>query len=526
MNMKLKKIIYASVLTVLMIVAGTGCSKNKFDINANPDDVTDVSVTPSVLLPGALQATATSIASEWWFIDWWMGHGARSGSYQSFNEEETYKFTNDFHNTIWTGLYANANNYQIMINKAVETGAGTYEAIGRIMKSHNFQILVDIYGNIPYSEAFMGTAASTPKYDKAVDIYNAIFADLDAAIALLQDAVATDPAKNPDIATSDLVYAGDPTMWIKFANTLRLRMLVHMHNGISATTVAPGVDIAAQVAKIDMSIGFLGAGESAHLNPGFTGTKPQPYYRFYHTSEAGSGSQRDHLRASKYAIDYYAWDGDPRASRFYTAPSGGHKGIEFGTPAGTGVPIGDELSNIRGIGLSPNAANSRAWIMTSVESLFLQAEAAERGFLTTAGTAKDLLTAAVRESFVWLGLTAAQADTYMTANAGYPDVDYDAPALGAGLEPGGLYTILSQKWFALNMIAPYELWTDWRRTDIVYGEGGGFDPGPTISVDPNAGDVIPIRLFYPQNEYNYNATNVGGEGTINVYTGKVFWDLN
>jgi hypothetical protein len=61
-----------------MVAAVTGCSKKKFEINANPNDVTDVSVTPSVLLPGALQATSTIIASEYWFIGWWMGHGARS----------------------------------------------------------------------------------------------------------------------------------------------------------------------------------------------------------------------------------------------------------------------------------------------------------------------------------------------------------------------------------------------------------------------------------------------------------------
>jgi hypothetical protein len=49
--MKIKNIIYATTLTAIMIGAGTGCSKDKFDINANPDDVTDVSVTPSVILP-------------------------------------------------------------------------------------------------------------------------------------------------------------------------------------------------------------------------------------------------------------------------------------------------------------------------------------------------------------------------------------------------------------------------------------------------------------------------------------------
>jgi hypothetical protein len=523
--MKFKNIIYTTTLAVVMVAAVTGCSKKKFDINSNPNDVTDESVTPSVLLPGALQATSSNIASEYWFLAWWMGHGARSGSYQSLNEEETYKFTNDFHAGVWNGLYANANNYNIMITKAEQLGQGTYEAIGRIMKSHNFQILTDIYGNIPYTEAFKVKEFPTPKYDKSIDVYKGIFADLDKAIALLNNATATDPAKNLDIATADLVYGGNLVRWKQFANTLRLRMLVHLHNGITTTTVAPGIDVAAQMAKVT-SDGFLQAGQSAHLNPGFSGTKPNPYYRFYHTNEAGSGSQRDYLRASDYAIRYYNWDGDPRVSRFYVAPGAAHKGIVFGTPSGPGVPTGGELSSIRGPGLIPNGAASRAWILTSFESLFLQAEARHRGFLTTGPTALQLTNAAIRESFVWLGLTTADADAYITGNASYPDVDYNGVSQGPGLPAGGLFTIMSQKWFALNMIAPYEVWTDWRRTGVVYGAGGGFEAGPKLSIDPNAGNQIPIRLFYPQNEYNYNSTNVGAEGTINVYTGKMFWDLN
>jgi hypothetical protein len=529
--MKLKNIIFATTLSAVMIAAVTGCNKKRFEINANPDDVTDVSVTPSVLLPGALQATSTNIASEWWFIGWWMGHGARSGSYQSFNEEETYRFTNDFHNGIWNGLYANANNYNIMINKAKDAGAGTYEAIGRIMKSFCFQILTDVYGNMPYSEAFKGTAVATPKYDKSIDIYKGIFTDLDAAITLLSNSVATDPAKNPDITNSDLVYGGNLVMWKKFANTLRLRMLVHLYNGITTQTVAPGIDVAAQVAKFTQSnnnAGFLGAGQSAVLNPGFTGTKPQPYFRFFNTNEAGTGSQRDWAKASDYAIRYYNVDGDPRIDQFYVAPTGGHKGIVFGTPAGGSAPIGEELSSVRGPGLSPKGAASDAWILTSTESLLIQAEARQRGILTSGPTAKALLTAAIYDSFDWLGLTDTDADDYLTYNAGFPDIDYDAGPLAPGLPTGGLYSILTQKWFALNSIAPYEVWTDYRRTGIVYGVGGGFDPGPRISVDPGttAGAKIPVRLLYPQNEYNYNADNVSAEGTINVTTGRIFWDLN
>ena len=520
--MKYNKIIYT--VLVAAVLGATGCSKEKFSINSNPDDVTEAAITPSLLLPAAQQATALLMVNDFWFLSWWMGHGARSGSYQTLNDEETYKFSNDFKVGNWNALYANARNYHIMVTKASALGQDLYNAIGRIMRSHNFQMLVDLYNNIPYSEAFQTTDIPQPKYDKGIDVYKGILADLDAAKALLETG-ATDPASNPDVAVADFMFQGNVTRWLQFLNTLRLRCLVHLHNGITTNTVVAGINVAAEMAKIGPE-GFLGAGQSAHIQPGFSGTKPTPYWRVFVTSEAGTTSQRDFLRASDYAIRYYAYDGDPRRERFYVHPAGGAKGIIFGTPSGGAVPLGDALSTIRGLGYVPNGAASRAWILTSVESLFLQAEARQRGFLTTGPSASALLTSAIRESFVWLGLTSAQADTYIANNAGYPDVDYFAPSIVAGEPGGGLFTIVQQKWFALNMINSLEIYTDWRRTDIKYGAAGTFDAGPTISVDPGAASSIPKRLLYPQNEYNYNAPNVLAEGTINVFTSKIFWDLN
>lgn len=504
------------MLAALVLFAS--CKKDKFDINSNPDDVTDASVTPTVLLPGALQATSAVIATDWTFLQMWMGYWARSGSYQSLTDIETYKFTNDFQNQVWNDLYANANNYNLMIIKAKAAGSGTYEAIGRIMKSHDFQILVDVYNDVPYFEAFQSTVIPTPKYDKGIDIYKDLFRQLDTAVNLLNDEDATAAALNPEISSADLVYKGNTTSWKRFANTLRLRMIMHLQNGANSTQAVSGFDIASEVSKITDD-GFIGAGQSAHLNPGFTGTKPNPFYRSYVTNEAGTTSQRDYVRGSAYAIGYYGYDGDPRIDRFYVAPSGADQtGIEFGTPAGDQDLIGSKLSDVRAPGYIPNGSSSRAWILTSVESLFLQAEAAERGVIT--GDAKQLYTSAVTESFVWLGLTSTDAEDYMGYNAGYEDVDYDATG-------GGLFTILTQKWFALNGIAPYEIWTDYRRTDYVIGAPVGYDPGPPISVDPaTTSTTIPVRLFYPQSEYNYNPTNVAAAGAVNVFTGKIFWDLN
>lgn len=160
-------------------------------------------------------------------------------------------------------------------------------------------------------------------------------------------------------------------------------------------------------------------------------------------------------------------------------PSGAtkHRGITFGEISGVDPNnVGNKLSSVYGTGLIPNGATTDAWILTSVESMFLQAEAVYRGLIP--GDSETALGDAVRESFTWLGLTDAQADAYITGNAGYADVDINAAALSPTQAAGGMYTILSQKWFALNSIATLEVWTDYRRSDIAYGAVVDFDPGP------------------------------------------------
>lgn len=542
------------VATALFAVAITGCKKDDFAINTNPDDITASTVDYKTVLPASITVTAAIQATSFTFLQKYMGYWARSGSYQDPTDEETYTFTNDFGVGIWNSLYSNANNYSFVIEKANANGAGFYEAIARTMKSLNFQMLVDVYGNVPYSEAFIGGTIRTPKYDDDKAIYDSLFVELDKAIALLNNPVLSSPEANPAIATNDLIFKGNATNWKKFINTIKLRLLMHMGNtsfagGVETNTFVAGANQVARMAIITAEgSGFLGAGLSAEINPGYNDTKPNPYVRAYVKNELGAlPGTGDQTKANAYAVGnpgtgpnpgYYAYNGDPRVNRFYSlplAPTGTttQRGIQYGELAVAGSPnIGSNLSGIGGPGLIPNGAASRAWILTGAESLFLQAEAARRGLL--AGNAANLLTAAVRESFVWLGLTAGQADSYLSGNATYPDVDINGVSQGAGLPAGGMYTIYSQKWFALNSIATLEVWSDYRRGNMVYGVGSGFDPGPPISVNPaNTKTAIPIRLFYPQNEYSYNEGNVVGEGVINVFTAggpagknRIFWDQN
>ncbi|MBI5856539.1 MAG: SusD/RagB family nutrient-binding outer membrane lipoprotein [Sphingobacteriales bacterium] len=561
--MKLNKLIYGVVFAVLLITAGSSCRKGQFNINKNINQPTDSTITYNAVTPAAMNATGSIIARRWGTIQNWMSYWARSGTYAPNVTEETYQITTLFGNAVWDACYDNAYDYEIVRIKAAQAGAGFYEGIARIMKTIDFQILVDVYGDVPYSQALKGSGNPTPAYDKGVDIYKALLREIDAGILLIRRAVVTTTNANKDIATEDIMFHGDRNMWVKFANTLKLRLLIHAYavgaidKNVELTIINNTVDTAAG----NTPYGYLGAGQTASVNPGYASVdKPNPFYNQYVANTDGSTAANNvYYKANEWGIEYYKWDGDPRVTnvitggdRIYTPGSGGRIGVAYGLPPIT-ANAATVLAGI-GPGVYKSVTAPQA-ILTSSESLFLQAEAKQRGWnIITPGTAQQLMNAAMDESFIYYGVpnAVAAAAAYRTANQTYPDVDYNGVAQGTGAPVGGLFTILSQKWFAMNGVNTLETWTDWRRvpytevatkvlynnsnaptTNFVYGDGGFFfggtnspGPGPFRSVSPQitAADNIPVRYLYPQSEYNYNPANVGAQGTITRYS-RVFWDL-
>ena len=552
--MKLNKLIYVVPLAALILVAGPGCRKGQFNINKNVNNVTDSTVSYFVVLPAAMNASGRIVASSWGPIQNWMSYWSRSGTYAPNVLEETYQITTGFGTGIWNNIYDNNYDYNIVQIKAHTAGGDFYEGIARIMKALNYQQLVDVYGDVPYSQALKGSGNPTPAYDKGLDIYKSLLREIDAGMALINGATVTATNANKDVATNDIMFHGDKTMWNKFGNTLKLRMLIHCVN-------VGAIDKAAEMAIINTNgNGFLGAGQNAEINPGYSGVdKGNPFFNTYKTNTDGSGSANDvYYKANEWGIEYYKWDGDPRVTnalvagtggRFYTAGSGGLIGVPYGIP-----PVAQYAAAVvAGIGPALNkGATAPQWVITSSESFFLQAEARFRGWITSGPTAQALMTSGIYESFTYTGVPnpVAAANTYIAANATYPDVDYNGAAQYAGGPVGGLYTILQQKWFAMNGYATEETWTDWRRvaytevatkligganaptTNFIYGHGGGFTggpaspgPGPFRSISPqiSPADQIPVRYLYPQTEYNHNAGNVPAGITR---TSKVFWDAN
>ena len=128
------------------------------------------------------------------------------------------------------------------------------------MTVFDYQQLVDNYNNVPYSQALQGTKKSNPAYDNGSAIYDDLLKQLDAAIALIQGAPTTDA--NPGVA--DIMYGGNMTNWLKFANTLKLRLALRQSN-VAAKTAALKAAVAATA-----SLGYIDASISALVNPGYT----------------------------------------------------------------------------------------------------------------------------------------------------------------------------------------------------------------------------------------------------------------
>jgi len=506
----MKKIYKFSIFVGLMALAASGCKKDFFDINKNPNSATESQMTAELILPLALHQTAVNSALGYDPLQRWMGYWSPSGSFSPNAEEATYNITGNFMAGRWSGIadvLFDLHNAEV---RARESGQDFYVGISMIMKAHLFQNLVDMYGNVPYSEAFDMDQFSTPKYDKGEAIYADLQVKLDSAINIMKGA--TVPAKATNI---DIVFKGNANLWVRLANTLKLRLLIRQ------TEINPNPT--AELSKIKANGGVLQAGQSASAQPGYMKdvNKQSPFYNSFGLTVAG-GQANDFSRANAYMISQLSSSEDPRLGRFYkpaTSP------VSASVPyVGTvyGAPPNDQFNGNRTSNIGPGLAASPeqpAWIVTSVESLFLQAEAVARGWDIGGpyATAKEAYEAAVRESFVWLNVGTSSAASITAANtymANYARANWNNAGSTVASQ---VRFVVFQKYLALNGINALEAWNDYRRL--------GIPEDVPISIRPDkVSNTLPVRLLYPTTEYAVNGDNANAEGSINPFTSTLFWD--
>ena len=547
------------ILLFITTVFASGCKKY-LDVNNNPNQPTVV--TPNVVLSAALTGAAADIGTDFPNVNRYMGYWSRSGSYVSDPINEQYQFNNSMTDADWAAEYSTLNRYHYIETAGTVNGLPFYVGVAKTMEALMFSRLVDVYGNVPYSQAFNPVKYQAPKYDDAATIYGELITKLDSAVTVFQAAETYyKTAPKTQVTTDDqydLIFgrgAGVATTlrmteWIQFANTIKLNLLLH--------EAAPGVITdayrIAEIAKINANgAGYLPAGLSAAVNPGYSNTsnKQNPFYALFYTPTA-TNLDNGYYRANTYAINFYNMTGDERQSFFYGAPYTSAL-LPTGNYDGDPKSVSNSFSSIIGgdgdqAGSGATLANAGTLkgstqaqlILSDFESLFIQAEAAERGWITGTGiSAANLYQQAVEQNYVYLnaatytnlgyigsGTTSpvAEADFYLQGSAGgglytTPDVAADQYIVYAS-SSNKLETIITQKWAALNSINWVSAWTDYRRTG--YPVKAILDISKATTHVQNA---IPTRYLYPQSELNTNAANVPVITSPAQY-GKIFWDKN
>ena len=366
-------------------------------------------------------------------------------------------------------------------------------AIVEILSVYGWSVLVETFGNVPYSQA-LDVDILNPVYDDGLTIYKDLISRLNAAIGRLDAGAGSfDPA-------ADNMYGGDVASWAAFANSLKLRMgltIADIDNGLAKTTV----ESAAAAGVISSNAGNA----SVHYLDATPNTNP------LWVDLVASGRQ-DFIGANTL-VDAMNALNDPRRIAYFqhnlddpNTPEveflGGTYGINSIFSQFSNVSKGDVPGDFAL--LSPTFPGT---IMSYAEVEFLLAEAVERGY-SVGGTAEEHYNNGIRASFEEWGLSSADADAHLAQ----PPVAY-ATAAGPWQQKIG-----TQAWLALYNRG-YEAWLSYRRLDY-----------PILNAPPDAeSTIVPVRMTYPiveqtlnPDQYDAAAAAIGGD----LLETKLFFDVH
>ncbi len=535
-NMKMLRNIrlYVALLSFLIL----GSCKDGLDINTDPNNPIDVPV--SQILPAAQVAIGYNLGT----VTGGLSNAASTFVHQivSFRVDQ-YNITGDYVNNVWFGLYANGlNNLEIIIRKGTAAGDFQYVGIAKIMKAYTFSIMVDLWGNIPYSEALQGNAIIAPRFDNDREIYESLFELIDEGIA--------DLARGGGLVAGadDIIYGGDLGKWRRFAKTLKLKM----YNQIRLER-----DVRAQVSALISEGDLLAAtGEDFELPYG-TSTQP-PNRNPAFLAEYAGGSRESFVSEWFYntmravnpvipvpdsldpRIPYYFYNQKANTTTEANAAVQIGRFItrRFGTEPGIGNANVTDLQTLHGLypiggryddGLggpgrgTSGPGNVAQRLLPYFSRKFIEAELALTTGAPVAGGARTALQDGVRAAFAKVNQIAAATPSAVQTVPQIPAAEitkYTNKVLAlydrAATNERRLEIIITQKWIASYGFG-IDSYTDYRRT------------GYPRLYQPNAADntlsVNPFPLKFPYRVVDL-VTNPNAPEQANVYTDRIFWDVN
>ncbi|WP_298780010.1 SusD/RagB family nutrient-binding outer membrane lipoprotein [uncultured Polaribacter sp.] len=486
-------------LVLLLLMLNIGCS-DFFD-----NTITSYSSNPSLTFPVGQTYLAKLHGSTMNYLGNFMVYNY-SGVYaeEDLRDLLIYNFTDTFYDEIFDDSYEQVlSNLNYVINYDAAESDLDYDAfrpLSRILRAFLFQYLVDLYGDVPYSEAGLRAENLYPKFDDAETIYKAVIDELTETANLCLTFNFVQGSTFEDPSEVDVMFGGDMDKWAQFANTIKLRMLIRLSNTNQDDYI---------IAEID-KINANGAGyitSDVNVNPGYLNqqNKQNPFFAAYGQSTTGDFTdQYAATAASDFVLEYLQSINDQRYTRLYSeAVNGGYKGSQQTTDLPDIGFTSDDLSHI-GPGLVKSSEQDQP-IMLYSESLFLQAEAMLRGYIPGGDTAAEsLYKSAIEESYIYLGVTDAtnEAITYYSQ---------DIVNVNWASSPDKIEAVLTQKWIALNGTNAIESWIELTRT--------GFPSGLPL---PEGESIRPVRLLYSGNEVLTN-WNTPAQSESDAFNSPPFW---
>jgi hypothetical protein len=518
-----KKYFIHYIALLALMTTGAGCKKF-LDVNKNVNNPTPASVNLSLVLSGAERNICNNIAL-----------GSTLGNNLAlYTHQLTGRIGADRYGAgaaSWNELYSAISNLNVIIKRAPIEGRYVYAGFAKILKAYTISLLVDMYGDVPYSEYDrFDEGISQPKFDKGAEIYPQLFKLIDEGIADINN-TAFNPSKP---GTDDYIYKGNTANWIKAANTIKLKLYTQMRlvqdvkSQVTALLAAPASLINSQSESFMMPYGPLGNTDDRHpAYADYSGTQRGGQLFSPWLYEIMKGRNPDLLTGlADPRIPYYVYNqksapggSNPTPENCTEFRDGGFISILFGSngscrdgsnsqtyslmgifPAG-GRFNDSAAKSVNSIGAQNAGTGARPHeFITYADRLYLEAELIHAGLAP--GDAREAFSKALDASFAHVdnviinfikpgSAGAAQnvpAIASLAATKNYKDgvlTAYDAAGNAKKLE-----YIMTEKW--INRIEnPIDNYTDYRRTKYPVL----FAPSPegtVTSVTGPDGKTIPV----------------------------------
>lgn len=420
-----------------------------------------------------------------------------SGDFSRFRYDGTQWLNNPFNSTL--AFYTS---YVNVVNFTERDPENAIYALARIIRVATMHRLADMYGPIPYSKIDPDDLDLYIPYDDDDVVYLTMLSELSEAIDDLSNCITNN--LTTDIHNFDRIYEGDYTKWLKYANSLMLRLAVRISNrepGLTHTYAQKAIDGGVIEANSDNAFMRMKVGRMSTMT-----TKLYVMEHNYNDTFACAD-------LTCYMNGY----NDPRRPAYFkpvtiTDIEGGQESMYLGLRAATSAIQTDIESKYS----RPNVGEYDDYpLLTAAEVAFLRAECVLNGWTSDSKTAEDLYNEGIRLSFAqW---SVAGAEGYLANDSSTPAAYVD-PVSGENCEAPSSITvkwaadgkelqrIITQKYIALYPLG-HEAWCDYRRTG--YPEFLGFTGISNPNIPPEySGLKVLNRLMFSTDEATQNSDNL------------------